>query len=364
MKYDYLIVGAGLFGAVIARELTDKGYRCLVIDKKSHIGGNCQTKKISNIDVHMYGPHIFHTSNEGVWKYINKYTRFNQFSCRPKLKYKDDIYSFPINLMTFNQLWNINTPNHAKKKIEEETKKYKYLYPTPKNSEEWALCNVGKEIYEIFYKQYLIKQWNKQPTDIHVDILKRQVIRYDYNDTYYYDTYQGIPNYTELFNKLLDGIDIKLNENYLKKKHKYNSEINNIIYCGPIDEYYDYKFGELEYRGLDFKHIELEEKDYQGVFMVSYPETKYKFTRIIEHKHFVFGEQENTIITKEYSKDWIKGDEPFYPINNKTNNDLYDKYSNIDNNVIFGGRLGTYKYLDMDETIENALLLTKKIDNK
>jgi len=363
--YDYLIVGAGLFGSVISRELTDNGYSCLVIDKRSHVGGNCYTKKISDIDVHMYGPHIFHTSNINVWDYINKYTIFNQFSCRPKLKYKDVIYSFPINLMTMNQLWGINTPKDAYDIIEQKTKKYKKLYTTPKNAEEWALCNVGEEIYEIFYKQYLIKQWDKNPKNISTNILKRQVIRYDYNDSYYNnDSYQGIPDYTQLFNNLTKNIDIKLNIDFLKDKEYYSSISKNIIYTGQIDEYYDYKYGELEYRGLEFEHIELIKKDYQGVFMVSYPEMKYKFTRIIEHKHFVYGKQNNTIITKEYPKKWEKGDDAFYPIDDKKNKDLYNKYKSIkEDNLIFAGRLGSYEYLDMDDTILAALKLFKKIIN-
>lgn len=356
-----LIVGAGLFGSVLARELTDIGYKCHVIDRRKHIGGNCYTESINGINVHKYGPHIFHTSNKLIWDYMLKHTSINQFSCRPKLKFQDKIYSFPINLMTLNQLWGINTPENAKKKIIDVTKKYKKdIY---KNAEEWAFGNVGEEIYKIFYKEYLIKQWNTDPKYIPTEIIARQVIRLDYNDSYYYDSYQGIPNYTLLFNSLLKGISIDLNTDYLKDKDYFDARYEKIIYTGAIDEFFNYKFGSLEYRSLRFEDEILSMKDYQGVFMVSYPEKKYEFTRIIEHKHFEFGQQNFTVITKEFPQDWEIGSQAYYPFNNPKNQIIYEKYKlyDINKKYVFGGRLGYYKYLNMDQTIEMSLHLFKNI---
>ena len=356
-----LIVGSGLFGSVLARGLTDVGDICHIIDRRDHTGGNCYTKKVGSINVHKYGPHIFHTSNKEVWEYLQTHTTVNHFSCRPKLSYGGKVYSFPINLMTFNQLWGIITPEEAKAKLSEVTKEYKKdVY---NNTEEWALGNVGKELYDIFYKGYLIKQWNKNPKDIPTEVIIRQVIRMDYNDSYYYDAYQGIPDYTQLFKSLLDGISVKLGVDYLKNRELFNSKYDKIIYCGPIDEFFDYKFGTLEYRSLRFEEEVLSIKDYQGTFMVSYPSKEFKFTRIIEHKHFDFGEQDFTVITREYPQDWKIGMEAFYPVNDNKNQMIYEKYNQIDigNKIIFGGRLGSYKYLNMDKTIENALKLIKNI---
>jgi UDP-galactopyranose mutase len=365
MKYDYLIVGAGLFGSVIARELTNNGNSCLVIDKRSHIGGNCYTKDIDNIKVHMYGPHIFHTSNDDMWCYINSFTNINNFTCRPKLYSENKIYSFPVNLMTLNQIYHKNlTPIEAKKLIDEETSKYRKLYKEPKNAEEYALSNISSKVYETCYKGYLKKQWNRDPKDIPADIMKRQVIRFDYNDSYYNDKYQGIPDYDVLFNNLLDGIEVKLKSNYLENTTYYDDICDKVIYTGAIDEYYDFIYGCLEYRGLEFVHEKMDLDDYQGVFMVSFPNEN-EYTRIIEHKHFVFGKQKNTIITKEYPKDWKIGDEPYYPVNDEKNQKIHDKYNNIKNDkTIFGGRQGSYKYLNMDQTIGRALQLKKKLINK
>ena len=356
-----LIVGAGLFGSVLARELVNKRYVCNVIDRRNHLGGNCYTENIKEINVHKYGPHIFHTSNKFVWDYLLKYTTVNHFSCRPKLKFENKIYSFPINLMTLNQLWGITTPEEAKNKIEEVTKEYKKLNYS--NAEEYALGNVGKEIYEIFYKDYLIKQWNKDPKEIPAEIMMRQVIRLDYNDSYYYDTYQGIPDYTRLFNSLLNNIPLILNVDYLSDREYFDCKYDKIIYTGAIDEFFNYEFGPLEYRSLRFEEEVLSIRDYQGVFMVSYPEKKYKFTRIIEHKHFEFGQQDFTVITKEYPQDWKIGMPAYYPVNDDKNQSIYDQYKQYNTNkkYIFGGRLGSYKYLNMDQTIERALELTKNI---
>lgn len=350
-----LIVGSGLFGSVLARELTDCGYNCHVIDRRYHIGGNCHTENVEGINVHKYGPHIFHTSNKKVWDYLLKYTTVNQFSCRPKLKFGNNIFSFPINLMTLNQLWGVTTPQDAQDKINTVTRKYKKEYYS--NAEEWALGNVGEEIYSIFYEGYLKKQWNRDPKDIPAEIMARQVVRLDYNDSYYYDPYQGIPNYTLLFENLLKGVSVDLGIDYLQNREYYNSKYEKIIYTGAIDEFFNYMFGTLEYRSLRFEEEMLPIKDYQGVFMVSYPEKQYEFTRIIEHKHFEFGKQNFTVITREYSQDWKIGMEAYYPVNDTKNQGIYEKYNlfDVDNKFIFGGRLGSYKYLNMDETINNAL---------
>lgn len=358
---NILIVGSGLFGSVLARELTDIGHTCHVIERRNHIGGNCYVKNIDGINVHMYGPHIFHTNNKIIWNYLQKHTTINNFTCRPKLKYEDRVFSLPINLMTFNQLWNITTPIEARKKIKEVTEKHKKNKYN--NAEEWALGNVGEEIYNIFFKEYSIKQWQKNPKEIPVDIIARQVIRFDYNDSYYYDNYQGIPDYTKLFDSLLKNISVDLNVDFLENRDYYLNKYDKIIYSGAIDEFFDYIFGALEYRSLRFETEMLSIPDYQGVFMVSYPEKKYDFTRIIEHKHFEFGEQDFTIITKEYPQDWNTKSDAYYPFNNEKNRKLYQKYEkyNSTNNVIFGGRLGYYRYLNMDETINLALKLVNTI---
>jgi UDP-galactopyranose mutase len=352
-----LIVGSGLFGSVIARELTDVGYKCHVIDRRNHIGGNCYTENVNGINVHVYGAHVFHTSNDLVWKFLLKHTTINQFSLRMKLRFGDRLYSLPINLMTLNQLWNITTPTEAEKKITEVTKEYKRNFYD--NAEEWALGNVGKEIYDIFYKQYLEKQWHKNPKEIPAEIIARQVIRMDYNDSYYYDIYQGMPDYTKLFNSLLKAIPVDLNVDYLNNKEYFNDKYDKIIYTGAIDEFFNYEFGALEYRSLKFENETRPVKDFQGVCVVSYPEKKYEFTRIIEHKHFEFGKQDFTIITREYPQDWKIGVQAYYPFNNNKNQIIYEKYAeNVDNKkYIFGGRLGSYKYLNMDETVDRALTL-------
>ena len=365
-SYDYIIVGAGLFGLVNARLLTDAGYKCLVIDKRNHIGGNCYTENIDGINVHKYGPHIFHTDISEVWEFINKYTTINHFSCRPKLRHEDKIYSFPINLLTLHQVYGVLTPSEAKLKIEEVTAPYKKIYTNTKNAYEYRLTLVGPELYSIFYEGYLKKQWKKDPKDIPACILQRQMFRLNFEDSYYNHPYQGILDYTLLFNNLSLGIDVKLNIDYLENKNYYNSITNTVIYTGPIDRFYDYQFGCLEYRSLIFKQERLEISDFQGTFMMSYPEEKYEFTRIIEHKHFEFGKQEHTIITKEYPDNWSIGKESYYPVNDDKNQLIYNKYYELakkEPSVIFGGRMGSYKYLNMDETIDLALKLTNNLIN-
>lgn len=356
-----LIVGSGLFGSVLARELTDIGHSCHVVDRRNHVGGNCYTENINGINVHKYGAHIFHTSNDIVWKYLSKHTMVNQFSLRMKLKFGDRIYSMPINLMTLNQLWNVTTPNEAKGKMFEVTKKYKKnVY---NNAEEWALGHVGEEIYNIFYRGYLLKQWNRNPKDIPFEIMARQVIRYDYNDSYYNDIYQGMPDYTKLFESLLKGISVELGVDYLENREYFNTKYDKIIFSGAIDEFFNYKFDALEYRSLRFEDEMLQINDFQGVCVISYPEEKYNFTRIIEHKHFEFGKQDFTVITREYPQDWKIGMTAYYPVNDLRNQEIYEKYMLLinDNKFIFGGRLGSYKYLNMDETIGRALETVKFI---
>ena len=356
-----LIVGSGLFGSVLARELTDGGHACHVIDRRDHVGGNCYTENVDGINVHKYGAHIFHTSNEVVWKYLLKHTTVNQFSLRMKLRFGDRLYSMPINLMTLNQLWNVTTPIEAKKKMFEVTEKHKKdVYD---NAEEWALGNVGEEIYNIFYRGYLLKQWNRDPKDIPPEIMARQVIRWDYNDSYYYDKYQGMPDYTKIFQSLLNGIPVDLNVNYLEDGEYFDSKYDKVIYSGAIDEFFNYDFGALEYRSLRFENEILPIKDFQGVCVVSHPEEKYEYTRIIEHKHFEFGEQDFTVITREYPQDWEIGMTAYYPVNDLKNQEIYEKYVLLikDNKYVFGGRLGSYKYLNMDETIGKALETVKII---
>jgi UDP-galactopyranose mutase len=356
--YNYLIVGSGLFGSIFARELTDKGFKCLVIDKRDHIGGNCFTENIEGINVHKYGPHIFHTSDDRVWEYMNKYTKFNHFVNRPKVNYKNSIYSFPINLMTLYQIYNVSTPEQARLILEH----VRYDIPTPRNLEDWVLSQVGKEIYEIFIKGYTTKQWGCDPKSLPTSIIKRLPIRLNYDDNYFFDKYQGIPigGYTEIFNKLLDGIDVKLNVDYFEDREYWNDQATKVVYTGPIDRYYDFIFGKLEYRSLEFKTKTINSKDFQGNAVVNYTDLETEYTRIIEHKHFEFGDQLKTVVTEEYPR--TEG-EPYYPINNEANNIRYSEYKKLmalEENVIFGGRLADYKYYDMHQVVASALKRVKE----
>lgn len=364
MKYDYLIVGSGLFGLTCARILTDSGKHCLVIDKRSVLGGNCYTEDIAGIQVHKYGPHIFHTNFKEVWDFINMHTTIKPYVFRPKVVFDDKIYSFPINLMTLYQIFGVSTPKQAKEKLEEETKKYKELYNEPSNFYEAALCQVGPTIYNIFFKGYTTKQWNTDPKNISVEIFKRQMIRFNFDDNYFSDEWQGIPNYTLLFKSLISGIDVKLNTNFFENKEYFNSIAKNIIYTGSIDEYYNYSEGVLGYRSLRFEEEFLEIEDYQGTSVVNYTSDT-QYTRIIEHKHFLDNQKPYTIITKEFPKNWSKGEERFYPINDDVNSNLFKKYLALskNSNVYFGGRMGTYKYMNMDQTIYSAIKLSKKLIN-
>ena len=357
MKYDYLICGSGLVGSVFARKMTDANKKVLIIEKRNHIAGNCFTKKKNGIDVHKYGCHIFHTNKKDVWDYLNQFTKFNNYKHKGIVNYKNKIFSFPINLMTFCQLWGITSPNEAVEKINSD----KILFENPKNLEEWCLSNVGKEIYEIFIKNYTKKQWNCDPKHLPSSIIKRIPIRFTFNDDYFHDsTYQGIPveGYTQMVSNIIDNIQIELEIDLFDIDWKKYA--NKLIYCGPIDQFYNYEFGKLQYRSLSWEHKELS-GDFQGASVVNYTDEEKKFTRIIEHKHFSMIDNDKTIISYEYPKDLNETNEPYYPINNEENNNLYKKYKNINqDNVIFTGRLGTYKYIDMDDAISMALKLSEK----
>ena len=357
-RYDYLIVGSGLFGSIFAYEANKKGKTCLVVDKRNHIGGNIYTKEIENINVHEYGAHIFHTSNKQVWDYINNFTEFNRYTNSPVAIYKDELYNMPFNMNTFNKLWGVKTPSEAKAKIEEQVKECNIS--EPKNLEEQAISLVGKDIYEKLVKGYTEKQWGTRATELPSFIIKRLPVRFTYDNNYFNDTYQGIPigGYTKIIEKMLEGIEVKLGTDFFENRKELEGLADKIIFTGMIDEFYNYKFGTLEYRSLRFEHEILNEENHQGNAVVNYTEYDVPYTRIIEHKHFEYGNQPKTVITREYPAKWEKGDEPYYPINNEKNNTMYNKYKELadnETNVIFGGRLAEYKYYDMHNVIEQAL---------
>lgn len=365
MKYDYLIVGSGLFGSIFAYEANKRGKKVLVIDKRSNIAGNIYTENKDGINVHKYGAHIFHTSNKEVWDYINQFAEFNRYTNSPVARYKNELYNMPFNMNTFNKLWGVVTPEEAQAKIEQEKKEAGIT--EPKNLEEQAISLVGKTIYEKLVKGYTEKQWGRKCTELPSFIIKRLPVRFIYDNNYFNDKYQGIPmgGYTQIIEKMLDGIEVKLNYDYFEHKQELDNIAEKIVFTGPIDKYYDYKFGELEYRSLRFEEEELNIQNYQGNAVVNYTEYEVPYTRIIEHKHFEYAKslgQEDTIsktiITREYPDTWNKEKEAYYPINNDKNNELYQKYADLaskDKNVIFGGRLGMYKYYDMDKVIAEAL---------
>jgi len=363
MKYDYLIVGAGLFGSIFAYEAQKRGKRSLVIDKRDHIGGNIYTKNIEGINVHQYGAHIFHTSNNEVWNYINQFAKFNRYTNSPIAIYKNEVYNLPFNMNTFNKLWGVFTPEEAKQKIQEELQEVNI--DEPKNLEQQAIKLVGKTIYEKLVKGYTEKQWGMRATELPSFIIKRLPVRFTYDNNYFNDKYQGIPEggYTKIIEKMLDGIETKLNYNYFDHKEELENISEKIIFTGAIDEYYDYCFGELEYRSVRFETEVLDIDNYQGNAVVNYTEYEVPYTRIIEHKHFEYGMQPKTVISREYSDTWNREKEPYYPINNDKNNALYAKYKELadnDDKVIFGGRLGQYKYYDMHKVIEEALITVKR----
>jgi len=366
-KYDYLVVGSGLYGSVFAREVSNKGYKVLVIDKRNNIGGNVYTEKIEGINVHIYGAHIFHTNNKEVWDYVNKYCSFNRFTNSPVANYKGELYSLPFNMYTFNKMWGVVTPQEAIAKIEEQRKE---ITAEPRNLEEQAISLVGRDIYEKLIKGYTEKQWGRDCKNLPAFIIKRLPVRYTFDNNYFNALYQGIPKggYTKLISNILEGIEVRLNENYLDNREKWNSIAKKIVYTGPIDEFFEYKLGVLEYRSVRFENEILNISNYQGNAAVNYTDKDTPWTRIIEHKWFEFGKDENgndlsnTIISKEYSSEWKVGDEPYYPVNDDKNNELYRKYKELaceEKNIIFGGRLGEYKYYDMDTTVYSALEKSK-----
>lgn len=363
MKYDYLIVGAGLFGSVCARELTDKGFKCLVVEKRSVVAGNIYTEKREGIDIHVYGGHIFHTSNKSIWDYMNRFTEFNNYVNSPVANYKGELYNLPFNMNTFHQMWGVNTPAEAERIISEQRKE---IEGEPKNLEEQAIALVGRDIYEKLIKGYTEKQWGRKCTELPVFIIKRLPVRYTFDNNYFNDRYQGIPidGYTVMIEKMLDGIDIELDTDYLRNQDKYDHMADKIIFTGAIDEYYDFRFGELEWRSLKFEIETMDLENYQGVAAVNYTDAETPYTRILEHKHFNFGKQKKTVITREYPAAWKKGDEPYYPVNDENNEEIYKRYKELadqENRVYFGGRLGAYKYYDMDKDVEAAFELLKSI---
>ena len=358
--YDYLIVGSGFFGSICAYELNRNGYKVCVIDNRNHIAGNCYTSNRNGINVHDYGPHIFHTSNEEVWKWINQFVEFNHFRLSPVANYKGELYSLPFNMWTFSQMWEITTPDEVKAMIQKQSDEI----AEPTNLEEQAIKFVGKDVYNKLIKGYTEKQWRKPCNELPKEIIKRLPIRFTYDSNYFNDKYQGIPigGYTQIFEKLLDGVDIILNTDY------FNDELpehNKVIYTGPIDRFYNYKFGELEYKTTKFEHKHLDTPNYQGCAVMNYTDVETRYTRTIEHKHFEFGNTDTTWVTHEYPVEYnANTTEPYYPVNDLENNEKYNLYKSLadsEKNVIFGGRLAEYKYYDMHQVIESALKKVNEI---
>ena len=363
-KYDYLIVGAGLFGAVFAHEAKKTHKKCLVIDKRSHRGGNIYCKKKNDINVHKYGAHIFHTDNKEVWDYVNSFVEFNRFTNSPIATFEGKLYNLPFNMQTFYQLWGVKTPAEAKAKIEEQRAEYAHI-EVPANLEEQALKLCGKDIYRALIKGYTEKQWGRSCTELPAFIIKRIPFRFTFNNNYFNDAYQGIPKggYNPLIDALLEGTEVKLNTNYFDDREKWDQIADHILFTGCLDEFFDYQCGHLEYRSLRFEEKELDIEDFQGNAVINYTEREVPYTRVIEHKHFEFGTQPTTIITYEYPDNFEKGKEPYYPVNDQRNGEMVKKYKELaaqQSRVIFGGRLGQYAYADMDDTVAAALALAKK----
>ncbi|MBO7335445.1 MAG: UDP-galactopyranose mutase [Lachnospiraceae bacterium] len=361
--YDYLIVGAGLYGATFARIATDAGLKVLVIDKRSHIAGNIYTEKQEGINVHIYGAHIFHTNNREVWEFLNRFADFNRFTNSPVANYKGELYSMPFNMYTFNKMWGVVTPEEAEKKIEEQRREITW---EPRNLEEQAISLVGRDIYEKLVKGYTEKQWGRPCSELPAFIIKRLPVRLTFDNNYFNALYQGIPigGYTAMVKNMLKGIDVRLETDYLKDRNTLSAMAKKTVYTGPVDAYFDYRLGTLEYRSVRFENITYDMANFQGNAAVNYTDRETPWTRIIEHKWFEFGKDENgkdipkTIISREYSSEWKKGDEPYYPVNDEKNSALYAKYKELadaEKNVLFGGRLGEYRYYDMDKTVEEAL---------
>lgn len=363
-EYDYIIVGSGLFGSVCARELTDAGFKCLVLEKRNHIGGNVYTENIEGINVHKYGAHIFHTNDKIIWNYINKFAEFNSFKNSPLAIYKDKLFNLPFNMNTFYQLWGVTNPEDAKKIIQTQIEEFNCI--EPKNLEEQAINMVGRDVYETLIKEYTEKQWGRSATQLPAFIIKRLPLRFTFDNNYFNDKYQGIPigGYTSIIQKLLEGISVELEIDFLLNKLGWMEKAKKIIYTGPLDAFYEYRYGALEYRSLHFENQLLPIQNYQGNAVVNYIEKEIPYTRIIEHKHFEFGTQLKTYITKEFPKEWSKGDEPYYPINDEKNDELSKDYKTLakdEIDIYFGGRLAEYRYYDMHQVIASALHLTEKI---
>ncbi len=369
-KYDYLIVGAGLFGAVFAHEAHMAGKKCLVIDRRSHIGGNVYTENIEGINVHKYGAHIFHTSNREVWEYMNSFAEFNRYTNSPVARYKDELYNLPFNMNTFHSLWGVRTPKEARAKIEEQkaeaVEEMKAAgVSEPRNLREQALTLIGRDIYEKLVEGYTEKQWGRRADELPAFIIRRLPVRFTYDNNYFNDKYQGIPEggYTALIEKMLEGTEVRLNEDFFDDRSGYEACADRIVFTGMLDEFYGYRFGELEYRSLKFETEVLNTDNFQGNAVVNYTEYEIPYTRIIEHKHFEFGTQDKTVITREFPAKWKKGDEPYYPMNDEKNNKLFEKYRELadrEEKVIFGGRLGEYRYYDMHQVVAKALEASKK----
>jgi UDP-galactopyranose mutase len=363
MKYDYLIVGSGFFGSICAYELKKMGYSCIVLEKREHIGGNCYTERWDGINIHTYGPHIFHTSNKEIWDWINQFVKFNNFILSPVANYRGEIYSLPFNMWTFSKLWGITHPNDAIEIIKTQSSDI----DTPSNLEEQAIKLVGTDVYHKLIKGYTEKQWRKSATLLPKEIIKRLPVRFTYNNNYFDDIYQGIPigGYTQIFDKLLEGIDVKLNVDYLIDRNYWDSQVNNIIYTGPIDAFFDYKFGHLEYKTTKFNHKLMRTNNFQGTAVMNYTDVNVPYTRIIEHKHFENSKSDVSWVTWEYPEEYIPSKtEPYYPVNDVHNNEIYSKYLNLTkelSNVYFGGRLAEYKYYDMHKVIESALNFIKNV---
>ena len=363
MKYDYLIVGAGLFGSVFARQSTDAGKKVLVIDKRNHIGGNIYTEQVEGISVHKYGAHIFHTNDKEVWSYLNRFTEFNRYTNSPVANYKGELYSLPFNMYTFNKMWGVITPDEAKAKIAEQ--RAAAGIDEPKNLEEQAISLVGTDIYERLVKGYTGKQWGRPCTELPAFIIRRLPVRFTFDNNYFNALYQGIPigGYTAMVEKILEGIEVRLNIDYLENREELNALADKVVYTGPIDSFFDFCYGPLGYRSVRFENELLDTDNYQGNAVVNYTDAETPYTRIIEHKHFEFGTQPKTVISREYSQEWQPGIEPYYPVNDETNSALYAKYKALadkEEKVIFGGRLAEYRYYDMDAVVASALKVAEK----
>jgi UDP-galactopyranose mutase len=367
MAYNYLIIGSGLFGATFAHLAYKAGKKILVVDKRSHIAGNCYTENIEGINVHKYGAHIFHTSNKQVWDFVNTFVEFNRYTNSPIAKSRGRCYNLPFNMNTFNQMWDTATPDAANKKVDEQRAEIlaKLNGREPENLEEQALSLVGKDIYETLVKEYTEKQWGRKCSELPASIIRRLPLRFTYDNNYFNDLYQGIPigGYTKMVEKMLDGIEVRLNTDYFAHKCELDSLAEKIVYTGPIDEFFEYQFGQLEYRSLRFESELLNCDNYQGNAVVNYIDASVPYTRIIEHKHFEFGTQTKSVITREYPQDWVLGKERFYTVNDAKNTTIYAKYKELadsQSKIIFGGRLAEYKYYDMDDVIERAMTVAKQ----